>query len=86
MATAGLAYVHETQTAAATIDLRGHATYDDVEFILLVDFEPIQLTDGSPFISCVITEDYSGAIFGYSQWIMGGTRYAQDVIAAPSVA
>lgn len=77
--TAGLTWTHNTQTAAASIDTTD--VLDNAEMLIAVDFESSQLSDGSAWISCNITEDYGGAVNGFGFWILGLTRYGQDVIA-----
>ena len=77
--TAGLTFTHGTQAAGASIDTS--ALLDNAELLIVVDFESSQLSDGYSWISCNITEDYGATVNGFGFWILGGTRYGQDVIA-----
>lgn len=48
--------------------------------LVVVDFESSMLTDGFDFIS-VNVSDPGAACIGAGLWILGGSRYGQDVIA-----
>ena len=75
--TAGLVWAHTANSSAAAT-VAGTTAQTGM---IVVDFESSQLTDGKTAVRCTPTEDAAAAQIAAGFWILGNSRYAQDVIA-----